>query len=1037
MISGETPEEISEISDPSNSKNDYDYEYNSEKYKISKYIECSEIVFKIEIINANPVKLFTGSFSIEKLIAIDKYFKSADTIEDALSLVEELLNENEYSINKKNDDLIELIFPFLKRTINIPLKKDKIEKDLTYNSLSDEMKKIIDNNDLILGIDLGTTYSCAAVMIDENIIVIENSLGLTTTPSYVSFFGPYERCVGELAKLRPSNEGNIIFNSKRLLDKNINDKEIIDIKNDLPFTIKEDTDYNKLKIKIKFNEKDNQEFYPEQISAMILKKIVNDSEYYLSKIIGKKIKINKAVITVPAYFNQKQREATEQASKIIGLNVERMINEPTAASLAYGFKSLGNNKKNIIVIDFGGGTLDITLLKFIKNNNGIYCDIKSSYGDSNFGGEDFDYILMKECINSLNCEEKNYDKKLPCNIRLKRACERAKIKLSKCESTNIIIEEYIPNKNINFHITKNEFEKYCSNLFEKFEKILNDFLNDYDVDKKDISEVLLIGGSTLIPKIQNIIKNTFNDSEIKNNLNPNEAVAKGAAILGGILSNLSCVNKINLLDVTNLSLGINQLGDKLSTIIKRSTPIPNESEKIYKTCDDDQTEAAVEIYEGIKKEIKDNLYLGKFIIKNLPKKKAGMVKVKVIFRISYDSILKVKAYELENEQNFKELEIEKPQGLMNIMKTLIKEEKKMKDIDLKEYNEIKDSILELEENIKISKKADEINFFNEKIIEKLGGFILKILKKKDIEYIIISYIKYYFKKISKYLDIKNDFINNNGFRTNLKSILEEIQFYKPELILEIIECFVDYNELYNICLKELINYYFEKISHDFYGINILIKNKKKSKLKEGLETLSKIKLLIDSALCFCEKLKDIDKEQFLIHSLKESINDFKIKIEVKEKIIKNLEKKFNQNEIIELNDLIEKYKKCKTAEIADLIELEKINNKSIKNIDEVMEKADNFLYNFNKFSNDDAKKFHFIFDKYNPDEEKYNETILYDFEYSYTQKQQEEFLTEICGVFQKLEKDTTPSKRKDAYTAINIYLNKLKEKNSKQTLFHK
>ena len=896
------------------------------------------------------------------------------------------------------------------------------------------MKKIIDQNDLILGIDLGTTYSCGAIMIEQKIIVIENSLGLRTTPSYVSFLSPNERVVGELAKLRPSDEGNVLFNSKRFLGKNINDKEIIDIKNDLPFKLIEDSQFNNIKMCIQFINHGNnkKEYYPEQISAMILKKIVQDAEYYLSKRIGKYIKINKAVVTVPAYFNQKQREATEQASQIINLKIERMINEPTAASLAYGYKTIENNNKYIIVIDFGGGTLDITLLKFMKTDKGVYCDIKYSYGNTHMGGEDFDYILMKNFIN-----EKNFEKKNSCNIRLKRACEAAKIKLSTFESTNIILEEYKSNISINHSITRKQFEEDCSELFKKFENIINDFINDYKINKNDISEVILIGGSTLIPKVKSIIKDIFSKSTIKTDLNPNEAVAKGAAILGGILSNLSYVNNINLLDVTNLSLGVNIIGNKMSTIIKRSTPIPINLQQTYKTVADNQTEASIKIYEGIKPDNKDNLFLGEFIIEGLPKKKAGMVKIEIIFDLNPDSILNVKAYEIDNEKNNKELTIKKPKGLSDIMESLKNEENKMFEIDIKEYSEIKDSILELEEQILKSQDIKEIYSLNESIIEKIGGFIIIIIKRIEKEKIVLSYIKYYFKKVSKYLEINKNFQLNKNFLKNLDLILEEIQYFNPELIFEIIECFMDSPDIYNKCLIQLIKNYYEKISEGFYNINKILnenENQKTEIIFDNLfEKLIFLKDLNKTALNLCSKLKE-DEMIKLKNNYLNYFEDFTLKLKVKEVILKNLQQKLNSKELIDLNNLIEKYKNCKTFDPEDCLRLEKINNIPIKDFDRDIKKAEIFNNIFKNMKDDDPEKLYYIFDNYNPNEDKYTFTLLNEFLY-YDQEKQGEFLTEIRAIFQKIESQTTAGPIKNVYGEINKYLNKLELINSNRKLF--
>ena len=394
---------------------------------------------------------------------------------------------------------------------------------------------------------------------------------------------------------------------------------------------------------------------------MLLNKLKIDSEYYLSKKIGKEIKIKKAVITVPAYFNQEQRESTKQAAEIINLEVVRMINEPTSASLAYGYEKEENEKGNyIIVIDFGGGTLDITLLNFIKNNKGIYCDIKSSYGDTHFGGDDFDYILMKKCLN-----DSSFEKKLPHNIRLKRVCEKAKIKLSSFNKSKIILEEYQPSKNINIEITREEFEGLSKHLFDKFKQKLQDFLekSNFNNRKNEISKIILIGGSTLIPKIKQIIQDFFPYSGLNNTINPQLAVAMGASIQGAILSGLTYTKNINLLDITNLSLGIEVKGEKMSVVIKRSTPFPCKGENEYVTVKDNQSRINIGIYEGESDNIKDNWLLGNFIIENLPKKRAGEAKIKVQFNIDYNSSLEVKAFDLSNENNKKELSVKKPQGL--------------------------------------------------------------------------------------------------------------------------------------------------------------------------------------------------------------------------------------------------------------------------------------------------------------------------------------------------------------------------------------
>ena len=330
-------------------------EYNK-LYDMKTYISKDYLVLKLESESGK----YSKQYNLEQLKQIDRYFNMSRNLEEAQKDLNELFGEK-YSILEKKEEDVTIQF---KRN-NIKFILDNIQKvDISYESLSDYMKKIIDGNQLILGIDLGTTYSCAAVMIDNNIIMIRNSLGSTTTPSYISFIDKNEVYVGELAKLLPSNEKNIIYNTKRLLGKNIEDDDIKELMQKLSFSLKKDEKYNLLKICLNFDYgktkgNNEEEFYPEQISALILRKIIKDSEFYLSKRIGKEIKINNCVITVPAYFNQKQRESTYNSAKIIGLNVKTMINEPTAACLAYAFQSLENSDKKMIVIDFGGEKIKI------------------------------------------------------------------------------------------------------------------------------------------------------------------------------------------------------------------------------------------------------------------------------------------------------------------------------------------------------------------------------------------------------------------------------------------------------------------------------------------------------------------------------------------------------------------------------------------------------------------------------------------------------------------------------------------------------
>ena len=1016
-----------------NVKNIY-INFNHEKYKIILYIDLSRLIIKLETdINNNPKKIYQNGFILSEIQNFHIFFQGFQNLEVAKEKILKILKNplNQKTI-QQNENNISLFINFSDEEFSIPLQEVVQHRELNYNTLSQEMKNIIDNDEIILGIDLGTTYSCASVMLDDEIIMIENSLGLRTTPSYVCFFEPDKICIGELAKLQPSYEyKNIIYDVKRLLGRNINDRQIKEIMPDLPFIIKQDNDLDQLKISINFgNEK--KDFYPEQISALILKKMIEDSEFYLHKKLKKKIKIKNAVITVPAYFNQKQREATYQAAEMINLNVKRLINEPTAASLAYGYKSLENNQKLITVLDFGGGTLDLTLLQFTKNEKGIYCDIKFSFGDTHFGGEDFDYILMKKCLESVG--EKNFDKKIQCNIRLKRACEIAKIKLSNCEITNIILEEYSKDININLPLSRINFEKYCSSLFDKFESILITFIKDCGYKDEDISEVILIGGSTLIPKVETIIKNVFKFSEIKKNLNQKEAVAKGAAIQAAILSGLSPVKNINLLDVTNLSFGIKILGGKMSKIIKRSTPLPEEASDVYITTCDNQTEALIEIFEGEDNLIKNNLNLGKFLISGLPKMKKGEAKVKVNIFINKDSLLEVTAYDMQNKNNFKRLEIKRPKGLRDKIEELNSETNKIKETDLKEYILIKDSIIDLEEEFIKANEKEKNQKIQSEIINIFAGLVMNIMKKIEKEKIAISYIKYYFLKVARYLENNNENKIIDSFNNNFDSILDEIQFNTSDLIFEIIEIFVDNMHLYSKCLVQLLDHYYAKFINEFYKINDIIAKEPKN-YDKAFKCLEELRQQIKFAINFCE-IKTEKETKWNLISVQNSIKELYIKIEVKKLILRNRKKRINfkiKEEKENLEILLEKYQQCQTNDLKDLLELESMIKKNNQIITENEKKYLNFINKFEALKDDNLEKFSIIFETFGLND--YTITDLV--EKIMTKNKRYSLLIELIEIYKKKEDVLIPGNEKQAINKICVYLNHLKIKcNEDKPLFN-
>ena len=958
---------------------------DNKKYKLRAYIEEENIVFNLEFLPNKAKKIIQKEY-IEKfnkyfLENIDPTYKLID-LEDIFEEIYEKLEGKKYKIKIKGN-LVELIIKKnRKKSIMFLLNEKKNEIDINYEVLSDEMKNIIDKNELIIGIDLGTTYSCASVFIDNNFIIIPNSLGARITSSYVSFLSENKIYVGDLAKFFPSKENNIIYNIKRLIGRSYNDKEIKNIlrKKLLPFEIIEDKEFDTLKIKVKFKkEKEYIEYYyyPEQISAFILKQIIKDSEYYLSKKIGKEIQIKNVVLTIPAYFNQKQRKATKIAAQIAGLNVKGMINEPTAACLAYSLKSFENrNNYYIIVIDFGGGTLDITLIKLERNENGTYCVVKFTFGDSNFGGDDFDMILMEKYIGQ---KKEYFNKNLPINKRLKEVCEKAKIKLTKKKSFHTIIKEYQPNMNLEIDIEQEKFDIYCKELFDKFDGILKKFKNDCGIKMEEIKEVILIGGATILPKIEKIVGENFGEDKIKKNLERKEAVSIGASIQGARISNLPFVNHIKLLDVTNLSLGVNTKGNKMIKIIARSSPFPIPGKNIFKTVHDNQTEARIKVYEGENESNSENLFLGEFKI-NLPKRKAGEARIEIILDIDEYSLLNVTATEVENKDNsikkiyeydtnykgidkIDRLQIIEPKNIGQIIENLHSTLDKTQFI---EFEEIKESIIENEEKIfefsKLGEAFEEnIRNLKLKLIEIMANFGETLLQnmynmdkpekskeeKNIMEKIFFSFVKLFTLRVNEYFfeysneknenihvnkDInKNDNIINsnednencnkakclNNIRNYLCKFLKQIQFDNVNILYEIFDDCEINSEIYEFYISFLIINYDERLNEQFYSNNL------------NLEELNDLELIIDRCLILLNKIKDLS---YNLAKKKDYFEDYKNKIKGKriilrqkwDKEIDNILKKYENSIYLQTKDYrdidcLKKLREGKNMNIPDKI----------------------------------------------------------------------------------------------------------------------
>ena len=484
----------------------------------------------------------------------------------------------------------------------------------------------------VVGIDLGTTNSVVAAIEGGKPTVITNAEGLRTTPSIVAYTKKQELLVGQIAKRQTViNSENTFFSVKRFIGSKIS--EISDEAKQLPYKITEDSNGT---IKIKCSSL-NKNFSPEEISAQVLKKLVNDASTYLGQ------EVKQAVITVPAYFNDSQRQATIDAGKIAGIEILRIINEPTAASLAYGLDQKQNEV--ILVFDLGGGTFDVSILEV---GDGIF-EVLSTAGDTNLGGDDFDKVLVDWLVNDFKAIE-NIDliQDTQALQRLTEAAEKAKMELSTTEKTKIDIPFITANetgpKHIQKELTREKFEELCQKLIERCRIPVEKALNDAKLDKSTINEIVLVGGSTRIPAIQNLVE-SITGKKPNQVVNPDEVVAIGAAIQAGILAGE--IKDVLLLDVTPLSLGIETLGGVMTKIIARNTTIPTKKSETFSTAVDDQTNVEIHVLQGERELVSDNKSLGNFRLDGIPKANRGVPQIKVTFDIDVDGLLSVKAKEVE------------------------------------------------------------------------------------------------------------------------------------------------------------------------------------------------------------------------------------------------------------------------------------------------------------------------------------------------------------------------------------------------------